>query len=361
MAADDAVLCEGTPFWWPKDGRMYLMECICRGPLDRPGWGTIYGSYWGHAELWQPLYKNHSYIRIRDLTTGDVVSNISTSIGFGFGAAFVDYDHGQLWISATANDRVSSAPRPFGPPTDHCAQEKHWECNGVWVFNSTDLKSWTRRQTDVAWNGPNTDIARVYPSPSHPTPSNLPPHRYVMATENGVWALNNNEDGDLSHGWVTLPSTAAHGGSLACPSVRYLPSDGYYYTVSGGHTVALMRSRDLLSWETASGEAAPFIQPSTGDIQVASGVMRSATANLARGHANLSFPHRAIWDLDANDADLCCESWGGASPDKGGPTVSYVLWGADGQGASGFKAGPEGFAAMGVANMTLERLLQAYF
>ena len=79
-------------------------------------------------------------------------------------------------------------------------------------------------------------------------------------------------------------------------------------------------------------------------------------ANLARGHANLSFPHRAIWDRDANDADLCCESWGGASPEKvrappladglprwaasltpvvlwmqGGPTISYVLWGADGQ------------------------------
>ena len=31
------------------------------------------------------------------------------------------------------------------------------------------------------------------------------------------------------------------------------------------------------------------------------------------------------------------------------------------QGASGFKAGPEGFAAMGTANMTLEKLLQSYF
>ena len=109
--------------------------------------------------------------------------------------------------------------------------------------------------------------------------------------------------------------------------------------------------------------------------------MSSAASNLANGHANLSFPHRAIWDKDANDAgkigpflahfwsssdlivwtDFCCESWGGASPEKGGPTISYVLWGADGQGSSGFKTGPEGFAAIGTANMTLEKLLQAYF
>ena len=357
----DAVMCEGTPFWWPADKRMYLMECVCRGPLDRPGWGSQYGFYWGHAEQWLPEYTNHSYIRIRDLETGDVISNITTSIGFGFGAAFVDYDHGQLWISATANDRDSQAPRPYGPPHDHSCSEKHWECNGVWVFNSSDLKSWTRRQTDVNWNGPNTDIARVYHSPAHPTPANLPAHRYVMATENGVWAVNNNEDGDLSQGWITLPSSAAKGGSLACPSVRYLPSDGYYYTVSCGHIIPLMRSKDLLTWETASGPSAPFIQSSPADILVASSVMKSAAENLAKGHANLSFPHRVIWDKDANDADLCCESWGGASPEKGGPAISYVLWGADGQGSSGFQAGPEGFAAMGTANMTLQKLLQAYF
>jgi len=176
----DAVMCEGTPFWWPKDQKMYLMECVCRGPLDRRGWGSEYGYYWGHAELWLPEYTNHSYIRIRDMESGDIVSNISTSIGFGFGAAFVDYDHEMLWISATANDRDSSAPRPYGPPTDHC-NGSHWECNGVWVFNSSDLMTFTRSQTDVKWSGPNTDIGRVYPSLDHPTPPNLPPHRYVMA------------------------------------------------------------------------------------------------------------------------------------------------------------------------------------
>ena len=106
-----------------------------------------------------------------------------------------------------------------------------------------------------------------------------------------------------------------------------------------------------------------FVFFAAGDIRVASSVMHSAAANLVRGHANLSFPSRAIWDKDANDADLCCESWGGASPDQGGPSISYVLWGADGQGSSGFKTGPEGFAAMGApspARVTIHRVGQTH-
>eukprot|EP00040_Diaphanoeca_grandis_P015097 m.76873 g.76873 ORF g.76873 m.76873 type:complete len:405 (-) comp24947_c0_seq1:283-1497(-) len=352
----DAVMCESTPFWWPKDQRMYLMESVCTGPLDTPGWKNKYGYYWGHAEQWFPEYKGHSYIRIRDLKTGDIVSNISTSIGFGFGAAFVDYDHGMLWISATPNDRVfpHNTTRPYGPPHKFCG---HWEC-GVFVFNSSNLLDWNRTETDITWSGPNTDIGRVYVSPKYPTPSNLPQHRYVMATEDGTWIVNNNADGDLTKGWSTLTKDKAHGGVLACPSVQYLPSDGYYYTVSGGNVIPLKRSRDLLSWETAG---LMFIQPSEDDVLTASSIMTSAAENLIRGNANLSFPFRSKWDHDANDADWCCESWGGASPEKGGPNISYVLWGADGQGASGWTQGPEGFAAIGTANVTLEKLLQSYF
>jgi hypothetical protein len=78
---------------------------------------------------------------------------------------------------------------------------------------------------------------------------------------------------DLSRGWITLPPSKAYGGSEACPSVRFLPSDGYYYTVSGGNTIPLMRSKDLLVWEKASGPSAPFIQASAGDVQTASSVM----------------------------------------------------------------------------------------
>ena len=347
-------MCETTPFWWPKDQKMYLMECVCAGPLDvgKGRWGT-----WSHAESWNPEYKGHSYIRIRELATGRIVTNITSSIGFGFGAAFVDYEHGNLWISATANDRVGhSSPRPYGPDHSFCG---HWEC-GIWVFNSSDLVTWTRTKTDVdpKLGTPNTDIGRVYRG-AHPVPPNLPPHRYVMATESGrPWIVNNNADGDLTHGWITLSDKQASGGSHACPSVRYLPSDGYYYTVSDGHVIYLQRSKDLLHWETASVN---FVENSPGDVLTASSVMASAAENLRKSHANLSFPVREKWDHDANDADFCCESWGGASPSKGAPNGSFVIWGADGQGGSGFHAGPEGFAAIGTSNLTLAQLLQSYF
>merc|ERR1712060_426755 len=106
-------------------------------------------------------------------------------------------------------------------------------------------------------------------------------------------------------------SKQAHGGSLACPSVRYLPSDGYYYTVSGGSNIILQRSRDLLNWERSAGSSAPFIKPSASDVQVASDIMSTAAQNLCNGYADLSIPYWNKWDRDSNDADLCCESWGG--------------------------------------------------
>ena len=106
------------------------------------------------------------------------------------------------------------------------------------------------------------------------------------------------------------------GGSTECPSVRYLPSDGYYYVISGGHTVELARSKDLLSWE-ASNQSTLFIMPSSRDVLAATSVMKSAATNLQKGGWYLSAPHRQMWDHASNDADMCCESWGGASPAKG--------------------------------------------
>ena len=124
--------------------------------------------------------------------------------------------------------------------------------------------------------------------------------------------MNNNADGNLTHGWMTLSAHNASGGVLACPSVIYVPSDGcaaapilptlpllcaagplvgtplrscsplpcrYYYTVSGGSAIPLQRSRDLLRWQKAPQT---FIRPSSEDVLTASGVMASARDNLRR-------------------------------------------------------------------------------
>ena len=39
------------------------------------------------------------------METGSVVTNVSLSIGLAFFAAFVDYDHGMLWVIGTPNNR----------------------------------------------------------------------------------------------------------------------------------------------------------------------------------------------------------------------------------------------------------------
>jgi hypothetical protein len=394
--------CEATPFFWPKDKRMYLMEGICYGA----DFDNVSG-YWGHAGLWDSRYDGHSYMRIRDMETGEVVSNISSSIGFGVPSAFVDYDHGTLWVSAGAYDRencgadqgqkparpgCNNSVCPWTGPSARCDVWPILKCvnttrpcdseYGVgmqFMWNSTDLKTFTRSVSDVRFDTGavgaatahiNVRMSRVHASAAHPTPPNLPPHRYVMNSDSDTmrWAVNNNADGDLTHGWITLNSTGskyyASGGVDACPSVAYIQSDGFYYTVSGGGRIRLQRSRDLVHWESppaSLAHASPFVQPSEGDTITADWVMRSAAENLRKGHASLSFPYRNKWDHDSSDSDFCCAD-PAASPANGGPKGAFVLWGCNGQGASGWTAGPEGFSCMATtSNITLAQLLQSYF
>eukprot|EP01047_Picozoa_sp_COSAG01_P096390 COSAG01_NODE_26896_length_700_cov_0.830283_1_plen_127_part_10 len=74
----DVNTLENTIFWWANT--TYVLENIdCK--------------YTDHAGKWFPQFANHSYARVRDFTTGTVVANISSSIGFGFLNAFPDYDH----------------------------------------------------------------------------------------------------------------------------------------------------------------------------------------------------------------------------------------------------------------------------
>jgi hypothetical protein len=136
----------------------------------------------------------------RDLKTGNVVSNISTSIGFGFGASFVDYTASppMLWVFGTVHDRTQDTkphplPRPHGPPAlpKNCGWSSmtNQTCGGVWAFWSTDLVHWHRAQTDAQWSGPNVDVASVIGGPR--PDSHLPDHRFVMTTEDSRFLINN--------------------------------------------------------------------------------------------------------------------------------------------------------------------------
>ncbi len=243
-----------------------------------------------------------SYYRLRNLDTGVVVVNISESQHMGFGSAFMDHDHGRVWLFG-CNRGASSV----GVPADRgCGvlnqsapdgRGRPWD-GTVWALWSIDLMHWEGPElTDVAWSGPNTATARVR-GPTHPS---LPQHRYVMVTEGLSVAVNNDPDGNLTRGWITLPQcpqaeqpfpgwnswayTActenfcrnasiicnhtqlppmpAAQGLGACPAVKYLPQDQYYYVIFGGAPfVYLARTKDFASWEQPQQ---PFIQPSAQD------------------------------------------------------------------------------------------------
>jgi hypothetical protein len=201
-----------------------------------------------------------------------------------------------------------------------------------------------------------------------------------MITEDFRYAVHNsNGSSNLSSGWTTLPKStafgpAAHISGWGCPSVRYFSP--YYYVIGGGHVVQLGRSKDLMKWEMAtpelgSGFSSDFIRPSERDNLTASSVMRTAAQNhLSAGRTSEphdigdgpSVPNRTKWDLDANDADFCCD----LPPSAGGPTESWVLWGCDSQGQFADPkrcpdCGPEGYACIGTASVTLQALLDSYF
>jgi hypothetical protein len=349
----DAATGESSILYWPPAGGVGREEAglVISESIFCDDWYDHYGHY-------DHRFEGHSYVRLRNYTSGAIIANITLSIGFSFSSGFVDHETGTFFLFAHPMDRCTRQPPPNVGSTD-----------GVWQFSSRDLLTWDYARTDVAWNGPNTDVARVY-APGRPPP-NLPPHRYIMITEGATFAVNNNADGDLTRGWVTLPAANASvpqcPEGCQCPSIRYLPSDGFYYVITGGHSVWLLRSKDLQTWEQPAAARTPFIAPSADDGLVASigggpeNVRRSDFWYAARGQNTTSamLANLEDWDWNSNDADVCCESWHGAQD----VIKSYVIWGPSSQGAQprGGLNGPSCMQAIAVAEMPLDKMLQSYF
>ena len=127
---------------------------------------------------------------------------------------------------------------------------------GIQVLSSKDLVTFTSALAmDVKTC--NIDIARV-PSPA----PGLPPHRFAMLVEDNSIFLNNNADGNLSHGWFRggqIPSGFPGGG----PSINHV--DQFFYTLTGGEKVYVSRSKDLKKWEGPK----EFCRPTSDDAKVA--------------------------------------------------------------------------------------------
>lgn len=92
----DVFTYENTLFYWRET--MYVLENIpCK--------------YADHASRWFPEYANNSYARVRELASGRVVANISSTIGWGFISAFTDYSNDRVWLFGTHANRCNGNGR----------------------------------------------------------------------------------------------------------------------------------------------------------------------------------------------------------------------------------------------------------
>jgi hypothetical protein len=339
-------------------------------------------SYREHAGIWEPeVYGNHSYARLRDLATGVVLVNLTSTVGYGFLSAFADYDRNVLWLFGTKADRCSG----------------NGDATEVWAW-------WTTDPTLQAFQGPvlafdlgshtyNVEVAKVGPlggasdedrtrweelralrASSSSSVAPLPPHSYVMVMECFSFAVNNDPDGNLTRGWELLSGTAGpQGGSCGGPALTYSPLDDFYYFLTGGDVVRLFRTQDFVSWSEST--PSPFIFPGADDSLISPfqdfahrstylGSPPNKYVGVPEPYPSLPFnpwwmgaTNYTAWDKNSNDGDVCCMH-------KGVPNA-YVVWGASTQGGppspplDGTDASTN---SVGVAtNMTLVGLLAAYF
>ena len=306
--AIDVGTYENTIFYW--QGRLLNVE-------------NIACSYTEHAGIWDASWGNHSYARLRDLQSGEVLVNITATIGFGVLTAFTDYDTNTLWL--------------FGTPADRCQGNGDAKTVQAWWTTDPTLQAWsTKLAFDYGLHTYNVQVVKVGPPPGLPAreaassaaaiarataASGLPPHKYAMFLEEFAWAINAGDD--PSTGWVLLNGTRPPPGAPSGgPMMLYNGFDQHYYILTGGHSVYLYRTQDFFNWVESS--PSPFIFPSEGDAAVspysdfpARALYRGAPSNLHVGVPEpgpqrpynpwFMGPNWTAWVRNSNDGDMVRE------------------------------------------------------
>jgi len=255
-----------------------------------------------------------------------VMASIKESCNHAFGSAIVSkaangtetlWVYGTRWYRENVNIArdVNLQPAWTGPCNDgNCAVDVFWS-------SDPELKLWHNATAAVLPAGTsayNTDVAQVDPAALAKFNPGVPQHRWIMAIEvivkgyGGFFTtfMINNGMTPVEGSWTYLQPTKyilpalGHGsnGAGACPSVRYIPSTGYFYVITGGDKVYLLRSKDLITWETGHYNGGAIFQssPST-DCHI-------MPSNWTDWHPDTNTVTQlnrcAAWDKFASDADL---------------------------------------------------------
>lgn len=372
---------ESSMFAW--QGKHYMMEGIGCSAHGGPFWANDSAVLPGATM--DPAFFNHSYVRIREVGSGLVVVNIPNSQGFGFPNAHVDYEHNVVWIFATPIDRCGN---PRYNKSDVFVQSWHSKAT-----NLGELSSWSSAVAGgtEGYAVPNVDVGRVIMTDSEFKSRGLPPHKAIMIGEAAEFHLNNQQDGDLTKGWLKSKYTVQDHDKvgLGCPSVRF-GTDGYYYVVSGmGPTWnGIARSKDLVSWTYGRGTCqmgqhgqpppkVPGCHPEKSG-GCCGALNRPAPGSLTIGPLNAWFAanvppkfklnadplNQPIWNGDNNDPDVCCQAADGKEE-----AISYIVYGVSSQGRSFVNASVRppgktlgmGVNNIGVYNGTLTQFMSSYF
>lgn len=343
----DIITDENSLFYWK--GEVYNLE-------------NIACAYYNHAGIWDPTFGNVSYARIRHLTTGEIVHNISITQGYAFISPYVNYETDTLWLFGVEVDRCHDG---CGNPTQ------------VFSWSSPDLVTWQQRHLafDYGKVTHNVQVSRVGSLPGGSRnwmkpASSLPEHKYIMHLECFAWAINNNADGNLSYGWELLNDTHQPNAPCGGPSMKFNPLDGYYYLLTGGNIVALVRTNDFQTW--SHSKYYPFIQPQHNDSLIADLQNWPAEAKIRGSPPNAGvgepepfdkvpfdpYWHQnwTSWNWNSNDADSCCM--------HADVKTAHLIWGASTQGKdpslplTGSDAGANVIAS---ADMPLTKFFAAAF
>ena len=315
--------------------------------------------YSQHAGKWDPRYTNSSYSRIRRMSTGVIVTNLTSSIGYAFLSAFVDESppgggESKVWLFGSLCNRCGVPDHPdysFGCDPARAGTQ-------TWSSSDKLMQHWETSEANGTIPTYNVEVSRVTSTTKEQVAVGLPPHKYVMIVELGpdLFFTNNSPDGDLTKGWAVIRGANSNfGAPSGGPSIRWNPIDHMYYIFEGGGTVELIRTLDFATWERSANR--PFIQPTARDALVSPFAGFSYFAK-DRGFIP-DMENATLWDWYSNDADVCC-----VTKDTEYQHKSYIVWGAGTQGQAPLPPlTKKNFCAnvVGVANLSLPELMIAHF
>ena len=206
-----------------------------------------------------------NYMRVRDMETLGVVVSLLASCNHSFGAAFVyaNADGADTFVvSATPWDRHGAWSGP-------CSGGASCSVDLLWSSSPTlEESSWTARVPGIPFPG-----FGIYNQDIMPVPASAAlPFRWAMAIETtqekARFAVSASADPTNTSAWAllnasfTVPPWPDTG---SCPSLRH---DGeFFYYLTGGKNIHIMRSPDLLGWQESATDVLVFSDP--GDCIVA--------------------------------------------------------------------------------------------